>query len=85
MEAVRESWTDERLDNFRERVEERFDNVDRRFDSVDRRLDNVDRRLDRVEDRLDSIQRAMIYGTVAISGSIVAGFVGVIGLVATQL
>lgn len=78
MEAVRESWTDERLDNFRDRVEERFDNVDRR-------LDNVERRLERVEDRLESIQRAMIYGTVAISGSIVAGFVGVIGLVATQL
>lgn len=78
MEAVRESWTDERLDNFRDRVEERFDSVDRRFD-------NVDRRLERVEDGLDSLRRAMIYGTVAISGSIVAGFVGVIGLVATQL
>lgn len=29
MEALRESWTDDRLDDFRLRVDERFDQVDR--------------------------------------------------------
>jgi hypothetical protein len=29
MEAMRQSWTDDRLDEFRHRVDERFDRVDR--------------------------------------------------------
>jgi archaellum component FlaC len=49
MEAMRESWTDERLDHFRARVDERFDRVDERFDDVDRRFKEVDRRLGRIE------------------------------------
>src|SRR3954447_25083299 len=106
MEAMRESWTDERLDNFRGRVEERFDAVDRRFDAVERRFDEVDRqfdevdrrfgevderfdqvdaRLGRVEDGLDSIQRTMVHGANAMSAAMVAGFAGVMGLLATQL
>ena len=56
MEAVRESWTDERLDHFRERVEQRFDAVDRRFDEVDRRFDEVDRRFEAVDRRFDKVE-----------------------------
>jgi predicted nuclease with TOPRIM domain len=55
MEAMRNSWTDDRLDDFAGQIWRRFDEVDRRFDEVDRRFDEVDRRLDRVDGRLDKI------------------------------
>lgn len=55
MEAMRESWTDERLDEFGKRIDERLDRVDERFDEVDRRFEQVDRRFVRVEDRLDGL------------------------------
>jgi DNA anti-recombination protein RmuC len=49
MHLMRESWTDERLDDFRAEVNRRFDDVYRRFDEVDRKFDKVDQRFDRVE------------------------------------
>lgn len=52
---MRESWTDERLDDFRGEVSRRFDEVDRRFGEVDRRFDRVDHELHRVNDRLDDV------------------------------
>ena len=49
----RQTWTDERLDHFEKRVDERFDRVDERFDnfekSVDERFAEVNKRLDRME------------------------------------
>jgi len=72
---VRESWTDERLDDFR-------DEVNRRFDGVGRRFDKVDAELHRVNDRLDGLHRVLLQiagGTIA---TLIAGFAGVI---ATQL
>ena len=59
MEAMRQSWTDERLDDFREHVDQRFDQVDQRFDQVDQRFDQVDQRFDRIETELRT-QRAEI-------------------------
>jgi hypothetical protein len=38
---VRESWTDERLDDFKESVNQRFDQVDRRFDLVEKQIVEV--------------------------------------------
>jgi hypothetical protein len=49
MEAMRETWTDERLDDFRSHVDQRFAQVDQRFDQVDQRFDQVDQRFDRVD------------------------------------
>lgn len=46
MYRMRESWTDERLDDFR-------DDVNRRFDEVYKRFDKVDHELGRINDRLD--------------------------------
>jgi hypothetical protein len=89
---VRESWTDERLDDFRGEVNRRFDGVDQRLGEVDRRFDKVDRRFDKVDvelqrmnDRLDTMGRVMIQGFVAMTGAIVAGFGGMAALIATQL
>jgi hypothetical protein len=39
MEAVRESWTDERLDDFTAETARRFDSVERRIDTLERRMD----------------------------------------------
>ena len=61
---MRESWTDERLDDFRGEVNRRFDRVDERFD--------------RLERRFDALQRTLLQiagGTVA---TLMAGFAGVI-------
>lgn len=82
MYKMRESWTDERLDDFRSEVNRRFDEVYRRFDQVDKRFDKVDAELHRVNDRLDGLHRTLLQiagGTIA---TLIAGFAGVI---ATQL
>lgn len=71
MHRMRESWTDERLDDFR--------------DEVNRRFDKVDLELNRVNDRLDGIHRAMVQGIVVIAGAIVASNAAMTGLIVTQL
>jgi hypothetical protein len=62
MEAMRQSWTDERLDDFRGEVNRRFDEVDRRFEEVDRRFDKVDRRFDKVDAEFAAVRVEMKSG-----------------------
>jgi hypothetical protein len=71
MPTMRESWTDERLDDLNERVSDGFRRVDRRFDRVDERFDKMD-------ERFDAMQRTM----VGSAGLVIAAL---IGLIATQL
>jgi hypothetical protein len=93
MEVMRQSWTDERLDDFRGEVGRRFDQVDRQFAQVDQRFDRVERSIDglRAESRtefnalrsemksgFDRLHRLM----VQFSGLMIAAL---IGLMATQL
>jgi hypothetical protein len=85
MEAMRESWTDDRLDHFAERVDQRFDEVNRRFDEADKRFDKFEVELHRINDRLDTTSRAIVYGALTLSGSMVAGFVAMTALIVTQL
>jgi chromosome segregation ATPase len=54
MEAMRQSWTDERLDDFRAETARHFDEVNRRFDDVNIRLEQVDQRFDRLETRMEN-------------------------------
>jgi DNA anti-recombination protein RmuC len=49
MEAMRQSWTDDRLDDLVKRVDDGFAQVDRRFAQVDRRFEQVDRRFEQVD------------------------------------
>ena len=77
MDAMRESRTDERLDDFRSDVNRRFEEVDRRFDRVDKRFDNVDHELHRIHDRLDGLSKAIVFGSIALSTSYVAGFIAI--------
>jgi predicted nuclease with TOPRIM domain len=57
---ARETWTDERLNDLKEGMNERFDRVDkemdRRFAQVDERFKQVDHRFDQVDKRFDRIE-----------------------------
>lgn len=64
MEAMRESWTDDRLDYLNHRVDAGFKNVDERFDRFERqvseRLDHADMRANErsklVDERLGRLE-----------------------------
>jgi DNA anti-recombination protein RmuC len=58
--VMRESWTDERLDEFAKRIDERFDRVDERFENVDRRFEQADERFDQMDKRFDGIEERLI-------------------------
>lgn len=77
MYKMRESWTDERLDDFR-------DEVNRRFDEVYKRFDKVDHELNRINDRLDSLHKILIYAVLTLGASTVAGWAAVVALVITR-
>jgi hypothetical protein len=70
MEVVRQSWTDERLDDLNGRVSEGFHRMDTRFAQIDARLDGM--------------QRTMTQGFIALVGLQVAGLGAVLGFIATQ-
>jgi tetrahydromethanopterin S-methyltransferase subunit G len=85
MEAMREAWTDERLDYLNRRVDDGFHQVDRRFGQVDRQFEQVDKRFDkvdaelhRVNDRIDAFHLTMARIGAAIT-------VALVGLVVTQI
>ena len=64
---AREAWTDERLDDLKENVNQRFDEVDKRFDQVDKRFD-------RVEADIRELRSDMKRGFERIDGEMKAGF-----------
>jgi len=93
MYKMRESWTDDRLDDFAKHLDHRFDEVDRWFNEVHGRIDEVDRKVERrfdkvdaelhrVNDRLDGLHR-MLFQFAA--GGLVTLIAGVAGFLATQL
>jgi len=77
---AREAWTEERLDDLKENVNERFDWVDKRFDEVDKRFDRVEAdirelRMD-MKQGFESMHRTMVIGFVTLFASIVASMFG---------
>jgi len=85
MEAMRESWTDERLDDFRaetarrlDGLDARFDKVDARFDKVEERFERIDAKFDRVHARFDDLYRAIIFLGGGVIVTFVVGFAGLI-------
>lgn len=75
---VRESWTDERLDEFAKRIDERFDAMQR---EMGQEFEQVNKQLDRLGNGLETVQRAIIFGAIAMSSAFIAGF----GALATQI
>jgi hypothetical protein len=93
---MRESWTDDRLDDFRERTEENFRHVDRRFEQVDKRFDRVDADLrelrgeskalrGEMNERFESLQRQMVYAAIAMTTAMLAGYAALAGLITLLL
>jgi len=84
MYKMRESWTDERMDDFRDDVNRRFEEVDRRFDAVDKRFDKVDGELHRINDRLDGLSKALVFASLTLGSSTIAGWAAVIAFLLTR-
>jgi thymidylate kinase len=89
--AMREGWTDGRLDEFEKRIDERFDRVDERFDDVnekfkqvDKRLETIDAKLEKVDERLFSMGRTMVIAAIGMSSTMVAGFGALFALIAAK-
>ncbi|MBS1880719.1 MAG: hypothetical protein JST31_14505 [Actinobacteria bacterium] len=57
--AMREAWTDERLDDLKQGMHSEFARVDRRFEEVDRRFDRVDAKFDRVDRDIRQLRSEM--------------------------
>jgi hypothetical protein len=68
---VRSTWTDSRLDEFK--------------DSVDSRLSELGQRVDRLSERVDKIQHTMVHGFIAIMAGMMTGFLGLAGVLITKL
>lgn len=90
----------EHVDRRFERVDQRFQQVDQRFQRVEREIANlrVETRTEftqlrsemnagfaKIDERLDSLHRALVQGAIAMAGATLAGFSGVLVLIATQL
>lgn len=89
MDSDSSRWNDDRLDEVVGTIDRRFDQVDRRFDRIEDRMDSrfghVDHELTRVNDRLDDLVHVIVGGFIALTCGIVAGFVAMTVLVATQI
>lgn len=79
---AREAWTDERLDDLKENVNQRFDQVDKRFDQVDQRFSRIEAEMKtgfaQVDRRIDSLQRTMVVCFATLSASIWAAIIGAV-------
>lgn len=86
---MRESWTDERLDDFRDEVNRRFDEVDQRFDRLETKVDANHRE---VKAEIATLRGEMtsgferLYRTMVLlgAGAMTTIVVGFLGLIATH-
>jgi hypothetical protein len=82
MHVMRESWTDARLDDFRAEVDRRFNDVDRRLGDVESEIREL---RSEMKGGFEAINKTMLNGVLILSGSYIAGFAALVGLVATQI
>jgi division protein CdvB (Snf7/Vps24/ESCRT-III family) len=85
MEAMRQTWTDERMDDLSRRMDAGFARNDADLRSVNARIDarfeGMDARLDAINARFDAMQRT----TLQVGGGMIAALLGVMAtLVITQ-
>jgi hypothetical protein len=82
MHVMRESWTDARLDDFRGEVNRRFDKVEGEVRDL---RGEVNELRSEMKSGFEAMHKTMINGVLILSGSYIAGFAALVGLVATQL
>jgi hypothetical protein len=78
MEAVREKWTDERLDDLNGRVDELLRRIDDGFSEMRASFNRIDARLDRM-------QQLIVQAAIAMAAAMLTAFVGLAGLILTQV
>ena len=75
---MRKAWTDDRLDDLANRMDQGFDRVDRDVrelhTEMDRRFDQVNKRFEALDARLDGIQRVIAQGALTMAAAFIAGF-----------
>jgi hypothetical protein len=96
MEAMREAWTDERLDDLTVRMDRGFDRVDgdlrelrvemdARFDRVEGRFDRAEGRMDRLEGKMERLETKMDKRFDSMWRMTLAAYLTIVGLIVTQL
>jgi hypothetical protein len=78
MEAMRETWTDDRLDYLNHRVDDGFKRVDERFDEADRRMARLESQFERLNDNFAELNRMIIKSAYGIIGTMFVGFMTVL-------
>jgi hypothetical protein len=79
--TARESWTDERIDDFKENVNQRFDQVDKRFDQVDKRFELVEKQIAEVKHEVRELRQMMIQGFFVLVGIQATSTLTIAGLI----
>jgi hypothetical protein len=91
MDAMRESWTDARMDDLNRKVDDLGRRMDNGFNRVDADLralrEEANQRFERVDGRIDDLHLTIIHRTMLQLGAgvIVTLVVGFAGIIATQL
>lgn len=75
---VRESWTDERLDDLNAKVAKGFADSDKRFDKLEDRVEALQKEMNL---RFEGFQKSLLQAMVGMFGVMMAGFVGLAGLI----
>ncbi len=82
MYKMRDEWTDERMDDFRDEVNRRFDGVDKRFDKVEGEIRDLGSEMKSGFDGVNSRFVGLYRVQFVVGGGIIAALIGVI---ATQI
>lgn len=78
----RETWTDERLDEFKASVNQRFDEVDKRLDRIDADIREIRGEIVQIRESMEAMQRTMVQGAFGLCGLMITGFVALASLTA---
>ena len=71
MEAMRESWTDDRLDYLNHRVDDGFRHVEERFGRLESRVERID-------ERLDDLNRTIVQFGFGMIATMLVGFLTIL-------
>jgi DNA anti-recombination protein RmuC len=92
MEAMRQDWNDDRIDDLDRKVDEGFRHIDQRFEQVDKRFERVENQLDSMRGemnaRFESLEngvRGLHRTLVVFSVTMLAALVGLVGAFLTAV
>lgn len=88
-----QEWTDGRLDDLNVKVDRGFEKADAEFRALrlEMRTEFTELRAEmkagfaRIDERSDSLNHTLVMGFIAMAAAILAGFSGILLLIATQL